>query len=147
MTGQLPDPTVDSDAELDLSPPPRVRITGLLISIAAAALGLVVAGTVPFWLDGLPGDLRGGWPGSLPESRWSGERLWSGLLSALMLSAGPVATICLLWRRGVRRRWREVAFGCGDELTQSVARIASITVMILFTGGITVLSADRKSVV
>ena len=54
------------------------------------------------------------------------------------------ATGWLLWRRGVRRRWREVAFGCGDELTQSVARIASITAMILFTGGITVLSAEAE---
>jgi hypothetical protein len=58
-----------------------------------------------------------------------------------MLSAGPAATGSLLWRRGVRRRWREVAFGCGDELTQAVARIASITAMILFAGGMTVLSA------
>ena len=73
MTGQIPDPTVDSDAELDLPPPPRVRITGLLISIAAAALGLVVAGAVPFWLDGPPGDLRGGWPESLAENWWSGR--------------------------------------------------------------------------
>jgi CheY-like chemotaxis protein len=142
MTGQIPDPTVDSDAELDLPPPPPVRIMGLLISMIAALLGLIVAGAVPFWLSGLPGDLHGGWPGGLPESWWSGARPWFGLLSVLMLSAGPVATVCLLRRRGVCRRWREVAFGCGDELTQSVARIASITLMILFTGGITVLSAE-----
>ena len=72
MTGQIPDPTVDSDAELDLPPPPQVRITGLLISMIAAVLGLVVAGAVPFWLSGLPGDLRSGWPEGLPESWWSG---------------------------------------------------------------------------
>ena len=43
MTGQIPDPTVDPDAELDLPPPPPVRITGLLVSLVAAVLGLAVA--------------------------------------------------------------------------------------------------------
>jgi CheY-like chemotaxis protein len=121
MTGQIPDPTVDSDAELDLPPPLPVRITGLLVSLGAAVLGLIAAQTVPLFVgDASP---------------------WLSLLSGLMLSAGPAATGWLLWRRGVRRRWREVAFGSGDELTQAVARIASITAMILFAGGMTVLSA------
>ena len=38
---------------------------------------------------------------------------------------------------GAGGRWRSAA----DELTQAVARIASITAMILFAGGMTVLSA------
>ena len=48
MTGQLPDPTVDPDAELDLPPPLPARITGLLVSLGATALGLVAAEAVPF---------------------------------------------------------------------------------------------------
>ena len=87
MTGQIPDPTVDSDAELDLPPPLPVRITGLLVSLGAAVLALAAAEAVPL----LVGDASP----------------WLGLLSALLLSAGPAATGWLLWRRGVRRRWRE----------------------------------------
>jgi CheY-like chemotaxis protein len=122
MTGQIPDLTVDSDAELDLPPPPPARITGLLVSLAAAVLGLVAAEAVPFVL----GD----------------QSPLLGLLSALTLSAGPAATGGLLWRRGMRRRWREVAFRCGDELAQAVARIASITAMMLFAGGMSLLSPE-----
>jgi hypothetical protein len=50
MTGQIPDPTVDSDAELDLPPPLPVRITGLLVSLGAAALGLIAAQAVPLFM-------------------------------------------------------------------------------------------------
>ncbi|HYI68895.1 MAG TPA: hypothetical protein VEX87_04070, partial [Skermanella sp.] len=72
MTGQIPDPTVDSDAELDLPPPLPVRITGLLVSLGAAALGLIAAQAVPLFVgDASP---------------------WLSLLSGLMLSAGPAAT-------------------------------------------------------
>jgi CheY-like chemotaxis protein len=122
MTGKIPDATVDPDGELDLPPPPPVRITGLLVSLGAAALGLVVALAIRFFVgDGSP---------------------WLALLSALMLGTGPVAAGWLLWRRGMRRRWREVAFQCADELTQSIARVVSISAMALFAAGIAVLSVE-----
>ena len=50
MTGQIPDPTVDSDAELDLPPPLPARITGLLVSLGAATLGLIAAQVVPLFM-------------------------------------------------------------------------------------------------
>jgi hypothetical protein len=122
MTGKIPDATVDPDAELDLPPPPPARITGLLVSLGAAVLGLVAALAIRFLVgDGSP---------------------WLALLSALMLGTGPLIAGWLLWRRGVRQRWREVAFRCADELAQSVARVVSITAMALFAAGITVLSVE-----
>ena len=48
MTGQIPDPTVDSDAELDLPPPLPVRIIGLLVSLGAAVLGLMPPRRFPY---------------------------------------------------------------------------------------------------
>lgn len=136
MTGQTPDPTVDSDAELDLPPPPPVRITGWMVSMAAAVIGL--AAGVPVW----SGIWSLVWTDGRTGAWWSGGSPWLGLLSVLMFAVGPAATGFLLWRRGIRRRWGEIAFGCGDELTQAVARIASIAAMVLFTGGIAVLAGE-----
>ncbi len=120
MTGQIPDQTIDPDGELDLPAPPPSRVRGLLLSIAAAGLGLSSA---------------------LAFHALSGvDSLLMPALAVVLLTAGPVGTGWIAWRHTLRDAWREITFRCVDEVVLAILRILGLTAMMLYAAGIMALS-------